>query len=248
MLAVEQRAQGGDVDGHASEFCPTRAVDPGSRGPHDHRAAAAAAHGLGRRVHAARRRAARSRWRRRAPRSRRNAWPRAGERRRRRASAMNAGSASVVALLRCDARGSAIASGSDMPRSKRLTRICRTVVMIVEPPGEPSASTGRAAAQHDRRATSTSAAACAAAGEFGSAGVEVEVGQLVVEQEAAAGHDDAAAAGLLDRERVGDDHCRAGRRRSGGWCSGPRCGCRRRARRRPSHVARRRRATSPRCR
>ncbi len=34
---------------------------------------------------------------------------------------------------------------------------------------------------------------------------EGEVGQLVVEQEATAGHGDAAAAGLLDGERVGDD-------------------------------------------
>ena len=49
----------------------------------------------------------------------------------------------------------------------------------------------------------------------------VEVGQLVVEQEAVAGHDDAVAAGLLDRERVGDDVARASRRRSGASSSRP---------------------------
>ena len=52
----------------------------------------------------------------------------------------------------------------------------------------------------------------------------VEVRQLVVEQEAVAGDDDAVAAGLLDRERVGDDVARACRRRSGASSSrrGPR--------------------------
>ena len=49
----------------------------------------------------------------------------------------------VVALLRCEARGAASASGRLIPKSILLTRICSTVVMIVEPPGEPSASTGR---------------------------------------------------------------------------------------------------------
>ena len=56
---------------------------------------------------------------------------------------MNAGSASVSAALRCDARGAAIACGSDMPKSMWLTRICRTVVMIVAPPGEPTAKSKR---------------------------------------------------------------------------------------------------------
>ena len=45
-------------------------------------------------------------------------------------------------MLRCVARGAAIASWTVMPRSIRLTSICRTVVMIVEPPGEPSARHG----------------------------------------------------------------------------------------------------------
>ena len=55
----------------------------------------------------------------------------------------NAGSAWVVAALRCDARGAAMAAGSDIPRSMWLTRICRTVVMIVAPPGEPTAKSNR---------------------------------------------------------------------------------------------------------
>ena len=54
----------------------------------------------------------------------------------------NAGSTSVVAVLRWLARGAAIASGSVMPRSRRFMRICRTVVMIVAPPGEPVARNG----------------------------------------------------------------------------------------------------------
>jgi hypothetical protein len=86
----------------------------------------------------------------------------------------NAGSAWVVAELRCEARGAAMAAGRLMPKSKRLTRICNTVVMIDAPPGEPTASSGR------------------------------PPGEFVVEQEAAPGHDDAAAAELLDRIRVGD--------------------------------------------
>ena len=55
---------------------------------------------------------------------------------------MNADSASLVVSLRWLARGAAIASGSGVPRSTRSSRICSTVVMIVAPPGEPSASTG----------------------------------------------------------------------------------------------------------
>ena len=55
---------------------------------------------------------------------------------------MKAGSAVTLAVLRWLARGAAIASWTVMPRSIRLTSICRTVVMIVEPPGEPSARNG----------------------------------------------------------------------------------------------------------
>jgi hypothetical protein len=55
---------------------------------------------------------------------------------------MNAGSASLWTALRCDTRGAAIASGSVLPRSNFSTSSCSTVVMIVAPPGEPSATTG----------------------------------------------------------------------------------------------------------
>ena len=58
-------------------------------------------------------------------------------------SARNACSTSVVAALRWLARGAAIACGSVIPKSRRLTRICSTVVMIVAPPGEPTARNGR---------------------------------------------------------------------------------------------------------
>nr|BFE69436.1 hypothetical protein GCM10020092_027370 [Actinoplanes digitatis] len=44
--------------------------------------------------------------------------------------------------MRWEARGAAIASGSVMPRSIRLISTCSTVVMIVAPPGEPSARKG----------------------------------------------------------------------------------------------------------
>src|SRR5215211_1059315 len=55
---------------------------------------------------------------------------------------MNAGSAVVVAPFRCVARGRAIASGSDEPRSSRSKRTWSTVPGIVEPPGEPTARNG----------------------------------------------------------------------------------------------------------
>ena len=77
--------------------------------------------------------------------------------------------------------------------------------MIVEPPGEPSASNGLPSRRtivglielRGRLPPST---------RFGCVSrVEVEVRQLVVEQEAAARDDEAGAAGRLDRERVRDD-------------------------------------------
>ena len=55
----------------------------------------------------------------------------------------NVASVCVVAVLRWLRRGAATASGSVMPKSRRLTRICATVVMIDAPPGEPSARKGR---------------------------------------------------------------------------------------------------------
>src|SRR4051812_7812563 len=48
----------------------------------------------------------------------------------------------MPAVLRCEARGAAIASGSVMPRAMRLTSTWSTVVMIVAPPGEPAARKG----------------------------------------------------------------------------------------------------------
>ena len=48
------------------------------------------------------------------------------------------GSADVVAVLRCEARGAAIASGSVMPMSMRFTSTWSTVVMMVDPPGDPT--------------------------------------------------------------------------------------------------------------
>ena len=56
---------------------------------------------------------------------------------------MNPGSALVVGWFCCVARGAATACAIGMPKSKRLRRIWRTVVMIVEPPGLPSANSGR---------------------------------------------------------------------------------------------------------
>ncbi len=57
--------------------------------------------------------------------------------------ARNSGSAVMpLSALRSDARGAAIACSIDMFRSIRLNSICETVVMIVDPPGEPSATNG----------------------------------------------------------------------------------------------------------
>ena len=55
---------------------------------------------------------------------------------------MNDCSAVTEAVLRWEARGAAIACSRVIPRSMRLNSICSTVVMIVEPPGEPRASQG----------------------------------------------------------------------------------------------------------
>src|ERR671935_2903730 len=55
---------------------------------------------------------------------------------------MKAGSAEVVDVLRCEARGAAIASGNVIPKSSLSRRIWRTVVMIVEPPGLPTPRNG----------------------------------------------------------------------------------------------------------
>jgi hypothetical protein len=53
---------------------------------------------------------------------------------------MNAGSAVVTSPLRWEARGTSIVSGSERSKSIHSISVCRTVVMIIEPPGEPTAS------------------------------------------------------------------------------------------------------------
>ena len=55
---------------------------------------------------------------------------------------MKAGSAAVAGVLRWLARGVAIACGSVLPRSSRSSSTCSVVVMIIEPPGEPTARNG----------------------------------------------------------------------------------------------------------
>ena len=75
-------------------------------------------------------------------------------------------------------------------------RICRTVVMIVAPPGEPSARNGLPSASTIVGAIELRGRLPARAGSGALPVGEVEVGQLVVEQEPAARHDDPGAAGL----------------------------------------------------
>src|ERR671936_1238573 len=112
---------------------------------------------------------------------------------------MKAGSAIDVEVFRCDARGASIASGSDMPKSSRSSRICSTVVMIVEPPGLPTPSNGRPSwstivgAMLERGRLPPT-------GRFGSSGGprRVEVGELVVAKEAVARQGDPAARELHD--------------------------------------------------
>src|SRR5207249_2138068 len=62
--------------------------------------------------------------------------------------------------------------------------------------------------EHDGRGHAR-ARALAARGRVRGAWDEVEVGELVVEQEPMARHDDAAPSDLLDREGVGDDVAKA---------------------------------------
>ena len=62
-----------------------------------------------------------------------------------------------------------------------------------------------AAAGDDRRAHRAARALVAVGAVRVGERVEVEVGELVVHEEAVAGHDHRVAAGRLDRERVGDD-------------------------------------------
>ena len=141
---------------------------------------------------------------------------------------MKADSAGVCrfTVIPLASRGSTIAAGSVKPRSSRSSRICRTVVMIVEPPGEPTASSGLPSSRtivgaielRGRLPPST---------RFGCVRYEVEVRELVVSRKPAARDDEAGAAGRLDRERVRDDvapavggrdvRCRADARLARGW-------------------------------
>ena len=77
--------------------------------------------------------------------------------------------------------------------------------MIIEPPGDPTARTGRPSRVMIVGAIELRGRLPPSA-RFGAVvRAVVEVRQLVVEQEAVAGHDDPVAAGRLDRERVGHD-------------------------------------------
>ena len=140
--------------------------------------AAAAADGLGRREHAARRAGTRSR----SPRRSRAggadvcAFARTPCLYAHRASAAPAsvGERRLGLARRPGCAGSRAASRSPaaacVPRSIRSSRICSTVVMIVAPPGEPSASNGRAVALDDRRGDRASAAACRRRARSGRSG------------------------------------------------------------------------------
>ena len=114
------------------------------------------------------------------------------------------------------------------PRSRCSTRIWSTVVMMVAPPGEPMASTGRPS-RNTMVGLIEERGRLPGAGRLGSgtpanSGVGVEVGQLVVEQEPVAGDDDAAAAGLLDGQGVADHVAPAVGHASGGWSPAARPG------------------------
>ena len=97
---------------------------------------------------------------------------------------------------------------------------------MVAPPGEPTARNGPAVPQHDRRrhaaARPLAGGRQVRVGDARGERREVEVGQLVVQQEPAAGHDHAVAAGLLDRQRVRGDVAPAVGGRRGASSTGPR--------------------------
>ena len=63
----------------------------------------------------------------------------------------NAGSAWTSAVLRWLARGAATASGRDIPKSRRLSSICSTVVMMVDAAGRAEREHRPAVVEHDRR-------------------------------------------------------------------------------------------------
>src|SRR5215211_736788 len=76
-----------------------------------------------------------------------NTWPYLDASSFRTSDVMKAGSALVAVVLRWLARGAAIACGSVDPRSRRSSSTWSTVVMIIEPPGDPTARNGRPSAR-----------------------------------------------------------------------------------------------------
>src|SRR3954452_15434096 len=117
--------------------------------------------------------------------------------------ATNAGSA-LVAPLRFDARGASIASGSVIPKSIWLSSVCRTVMMMVAPPGEPMASTPRAAVLDDDRGRHRAARPLVGLNRVRRPRGEVEAGELVVEQEPPMGQQDAFIASPTVRPPLED--------------------------------------------
>ena len=106
-------------------------------------------------------------------------------------------------------RGAASAAGSDMPKSTWFRMICRMVVGIVDPPAAPTLKTGLPVPERDDRSHARPRLLAAGrqvrVGGPGRRRGEVEVGHLVVEQEAVAGHGLAAAAEEVDRVGERDD-------------------------------------------
>ena len=203
-FAIEELADADAVVDDARALLPVLEDFAASDLPDDRGAAAAAPGRLGRgeEAPAVEELDARSPRRSRSAR-RRTTWPRRREAR----LCSNAGSGIVVSRPRCAATRAAPRSPAAATCRARAARrsTCSTVVMIIEPPGEPTASTGRpwcvmiVGAIELRGRLPPSA-------RFGRRErAEVEVRQLVVEQEAPARHHDAVAAGRLDRERVRDD-------------------------------------------
>ena len=108
---------------------------------------------------------------------------------------------------RCAARRAATRSpaGSVLPSSSRSTSICSTVVMIIEPPGEPTASTGRPCRVMIVGAIELRGRLPPSARFGWSVESKLKSVSSLLSRKPAARHDDAVAARRLDRERVRDD-------------------------------------------
>jgi hypothetical protein len=116
----------------------------------------------------------------------------------------NAGSAEVVAVLRCEALGASMASGRVMPKSRSLTSTCSTVVIIVDPPRAAEREYRISFAGDYRRANAAPRALSTIRG-VGEARCRLEVRELVVEDEAVVWDRDRAPSRLLDGEGVGNN-------------------------------------------